>query len=196
MGVEAALYGRYLGYDVRLYEAETIGCRWRERGDADLSMLPDRSYSPLAAAALSAQTDDRPESLPTRCGDWVDRLLRPIAGVDLLRGRVAEHRRVTRIDESEGGVDDDGDPILPDYRVFFDEDVDPVDAEAVILATGGTTVETDLALPRPYWFEVTAGDSGNAEADVAVGLDHIRRVYANLADRADLDLYRGRREAS
>ena len=195
MGVEAALYGRYLGYDVRVYEAETIGCRWVERGDDDLPMLPDRSYSPLAAAALSAQTDDRPETLPTRCGNWVERLLRPISGVDLLRDRVSEHHRVTRIEETEAEVDEDGDPIPPDYRLFFDGDVEPVVAEAVIVATGGQPVETDLTLPREYWFEIAAGETGDAEADVAAGLDRIREVYANLADREDLDLYQRRRGA-
>jgi len=30
LGIEAALYGRYLGYDVKLYEAKSVGSSMRD----------------------------------------------------------------------------------------------------------------------------------------------------------------------
>ena len=54
LGIEAALYGRYLGYEVDVYEAGDIGQSWLADQEAALPMLPARCLSPLAIAALGA----------------------------------------------------------------------------------------------------------------------------------------------
>ena len=55
LGIEAALYGRFLGYDVTIIEAVAVAHAMRDLQSLPLPMLPDRCLSPLAVAALQAQ---------------------------------------------------------------------------------------------------------------------------------------------
>ncbi len=55
LGIEAALYGRFLGYEVTLLEAVAIANSIRNQHDLPLPMLPGRCLSPLALSALRAQ---------------------------------------------------------------------------------------------------------------------------------------------
>ena len=195
MGIEAALYGRYLGYRVTVLEAETVGHRVAALEDQPLPMLPDRSFSPLAASALSAQSDERPTVLPMTCGDWCKTILKPLAGSDLLRGCVREGSPVVSIGTTPVEVDEDGDEVPPDFLVrLADGSSETFEAVLVTLGVedlGGLDVALEGAVP--YGFLVRRGETGDAEADFALGLKRIVTVFANLADRADLDLYAPRR---
>jgi hypothetical protein len=100
IGLEAALYARYLGYDVDLYE----------RGKACENVLQwghVRMFSPFAwncstlgLAALKAQDPEyRPpgdeELLSGR--EWVERYLRPLAGSDLVGDALREQTTVLAV---------------------------------------------------------------------------------------------------
>ena len=99
LGIEAALYGRFLGYEVTLFEAEAIANSVRDQLDAPLPMLPGRCLSPLALSAIRAQRGETDQQiLPTTCGQWVSEGLEKLAETDLLRGRVRVRNRVSRID--------------------------------------------------------------------------------------------------
>lgn len=221
LGIEAALYGRYLGYKVALFDAGEIGEAAIGLGDEPLPMLPDRSFSPLAASALAAQTTDRPETLPVTCGDWARRILIPLTHTDLLRGQVFENAAVSKIShvgvpvqeevtpESDVAKDavskdaapqdrDDGELDVPDdFQLSFADNRPGETFEAVIVAIsddrslGG--IETTFDLPAPYLFGLCWGQTDSAEANFAIGLRRVVSVYANLGDRSDLDLYAPRR---
>jgi len=117
IGIEAALYGRCLGYDVTLIagadawanRGETnpatrrIGPTFQndwftrfwlngqtiaERYDDAMPMMPDRCLSPLALSAITAQRDDTESTLPITMRQWIEDALLAVVETDLLRGRV------------------------------------------------------------------------------------------------------------
>lgn len=197
IGIETALYGRYLGYQVQVYHDGVVGQSMLDRGEQPLAMMPDRSFSPLAASALSAQVEDRPESLPTTCAGWAEGILRRLGQSDLLRGRVHEEHRVASIAQVPVADDEqeDDDSIPPDFELTFSDSlIRPVQAEAVVLATGQAEgIDFQFEVPAPYLFCVCGAKTGDAEVDLATGLKRITELYANLGDRPDLDLYRPQR---
>ena len=125
LGIEAALYARYLGYDVVLIEADSPASSLADCHDQPLPMLPDRCLSPLAISALEAQSvGSGPLTLPVTIGQWVNEALVPLTQSDLLRGRLRAPCRVTRIDQIPVDVEsdpadanDDESEIPPDFRL-------------------------------------------------------------------------------
>jgi predicted flavoprotein YhiN len=198
VGVEAALYGRFLGYNVTLLEREAVGSSLAARGDQPLDILPDRCLSTLARGALEAQIGPRRETLPSDCQAWVQQTLVPLSESDLLAGRVqtsAHVRRIVRIPIEPDDADsaDELAEIPEDFRLQL-ESGETIDAEAVIVAIGGAEpIGLDFPTPAPYFFELGRHDSGDPEADLKRAWREIVDVYAALAGRADLDLYRPRR---
>ena len=193
LGIEAALYGRFLGYDVRLIEAESVGHSMSGQRDQPLPMLPDRCLSPLAVSAINAQSPDSPPLvLPTTIGDWIDNALTKITETDLLRGRLQCPRRVTAINHLPIETDDDGndeEPLPPDFRLTI-EGAEPIDAEAVVLAVGSDhSIQLGFDLPAPYFFQVGQQPTDDAEKDLLFGLKEIVGVFASLGGRETLDLY-------
>jgi hypothetical protein len=210
VGVEAALYGRYLGYNVHVFQSGKIGQSMLDRGDEPLDMLPDRSFSPLAAAALTAQVENRPQSLPTTCRAWAQSILLELCEGDLLVDHVHDDRRVVAIEQvpvewdEEDAAEPDFDPesIPADFRLIFaDDSVEPFRAESILLATRAIeSIRFDFPLPTDYLFDLrdvgqtkTSDHSSDAEVEFVQCLRRITQVYANLGQRADLDLYRPRR---
>lgn len=210
LGIEAALYGRFLGYDVSLLEAVSVGHSLKSLGDQPLPMLPDRCLSPLALAALEAQgRDTSSRILPLTCGEWIERALIPLTESDLLAGRLRVPARVIRISQIPAGSDDaeagepqeeatavDDESVPEDFRLHL-ESGESVDAEAVVLAIGNHDT-IDLEVIRkpspgesiPYFFRCGSVRSDNAEQDLATGRSEIVRIFAELAGRPQLDLYR------
>lgn len=213
LGIEAALYGRFLGYQVTLLEADQLVRSLRGRESDPIPMSPDRCASPLAKNALMAQSSGgAPASGPVTIGDWIEQVWLPLAQTDLLRGRVHEQTTVSRIEQVEVSDEETGEALPPDFRVLCNissqdtagqdtaSELDFSDTEAVIVATGRTENAIELAfdLPQDYFFvignslgEQTAGGEGSdAELEFWTGLKEIVAVYASLGGRADLDLYR------
>jgi hypothetical protein len=215
LGVEAALYGRFLGYDGTLIEAEAIGHSMSDDRDESLSMLPDRCLSLLAKQALLAHFGDGTlDHLPTTFGEWIDNILVPLTQTDLFRGRVRMQTRVARIDtvsiEESGSVDDSDDSdddesiedVPPDFRLSLESSgvwpESSLDVEAVILAIGPTAeLEVGFDLPAPYFHRigeaVNQPEGGSAEENLVAGLQEIVSIFAGFAGRDQLDLYRPQR---
>lgn len=210
LGIEAALYGRYLGYKVTLFEAVAVGHSLAGQTDDPIPMMPDRCASPLARAALSAQAGgEMPTASPMLIGEWMNQIWLPLTQSDLLRGRLRCPLRVTAIELAElesdpdEQVDDDetGEPVPPDFRLTFD-DGQSEDFEAVILATGHPGGDGDVAgidcrfpVPADYLFLIGGSQPGqpagcSGEESFWSGLKQIVSVYASLGGRMDLDLYR------
>ena len=203
LGIEAALYGRFLGYDVSLVEAADVGHSMREMADLDLSIFPDRCLSTLARAALDAQREESVgQTLPLTVAQWIDDALIPLTETDLLRGRLLAPVRVTQIvtvpvEADEEEEVEELDSIPPDFRltVIAEEgQTSYLDAEAVIIAVGcQLQIELGFPLPAPYFFRIGAAASDDWQASLLSGHREIVAVYAQLAGRADLDLYRPKR---
>ncbi len=197
LGIEAAMYGRFLGYDVTLLEAESVGSSMRDRLEAPLPMLPDRCLSPLAMSALQSQSEGRqPTVLPLSCGQWIGDALVPLTQTDLLAGRLRMPARVTEIiavavEPEEDETDEDVSDIPADFRLTLADNLGVVDAEAVVLSIGTSPpIPLGFELPIPYFFQIGQNRSDDAERDLHDGLRQIVQAFAQLAGRADLDLYR------
>jgi hypothetical protein len=209
LGVEAALYGRFLGYSVTLIEAKTIGSSAEHLRDNPLPVLPDRCLSPLAISALSTQVHESgPQTLPTTVGQWIDDGLVALTLTDLLRGRVMTGTQVISIQrvpvelEDDELEDDDDETDLPpdDFRLQLksnDGQTSTLDVEALILATGNDdSLHQLLPESSDYLFRIGGGGDGtwnNIEAQLRSGYQQIVDVFALLGGRETLDLYRPRR---
>ena len=196
LGIESALYGRFLGYDVTVYESIRVGHSYEALGDAPLPVLPDRFLSPLAHEALSAQLEDSGKrTLPTDYRSWLDDCLIPLSTSDLLAGRVLESATVRRIELVQVEAEpDDEEEIPPDFRIVCDDESKPSDFESVIL-TSKSPVDLELAfpLPAPYFFRIEHGSSTDDEQEYLAGLKQIVAIFSQLSGRSDLDLYQPRR---
>ena len=219
LGLEAAIYGRFLGYEVEVYEQGLIGQSLRDAGDTALPMLPDRCLSPLAVSALRAQTGSvalaSDSTFPMTTGQWVERGLLKIAATDLLSDRVHVQSQlisITHVPDSERQMDefdetgkhetaDEEDSYIegevpPDFRLTIRtaSGLQTLDAEAVIVAIGAadrSTIEgLEPLLEAPYLFEVGRLVEGDEESDLHRGWREITLIYAGLAGRQALDLYR------
>jgi hypothetical protein len=100
IGLEAALYARYLGYEVDLYE-RGVACEHLRRWSHVTPFTPwAMNTTPLAIAALTAQderwTPAAPEAYLTY-GELVDRYFQPLADCDLLADCVQPGTEVVRI---------------------------------------------------------------------------------------------------
>jgi len=93
LGLEAALYARYLGYDAQVFERGEVAAGLVARSPQDLPPWAE-CVSKLGLAALRAQDSVwRPPSLEARptAAAWRDRYLRPLALSDLLVDSVREY---------------------------------------------------------------------------------------------------------
>ena len=210
LGVEAALYGRFLGYNVTVIEAVSVGHWMTHLQDQPIPILPDRCLSPLAVSALAAQHHDdqstgvethlRGKTLPTTYRQWIHDGLVALTETDLLRGRLRTPSRVTRIDTIAVGGDDESEDtseIPPDFRLTLNDpngQSDSIESEAVIVATGAADdIEFGCPQSQAYLYRIGKAPAGDLEQDLIRGLREIVAIYAELAGRSDLDLYRPRR---
>lgn len=100
VGLEAALYARFLGYDVVIFERGEIAEHVRQWGHVRMFSPFGMNSSPLGVAALTAQDEnyDPPGDDEIVTGrQWVERYLDPLAHSDLLRGHLHTHTEVLRV---------------------------------------------------------------------------------------------------
>jgi hypothetical protein len=217
LGIEAALYGRFLGYEVTVYEKGVVGQTLLSLGEAPLPMLPDRCLSPLAVSALQAQdkgvilpTDPR---YPTTVRQWVENGLQRIAATDLLLNRVQTGHEVIALRHIDVDVaasvadfEEDADEYIdgevpPDFELTISHcnGTERARAEAVMVATGACSFcpnGWDDVASSPYLFRL--GDTmrlpdARSESDEEAlhrGWHEIVSIYARLGGRMNLDLYR------
>ncbi len=200
-GIEAGLYGRFLGYDVTILERGAIGNNMQNESDADLVVLPDQCLSPLALSAVATQyAAENPGSAPlvhpSTVSAWVEEGLIPLSESDLLLGRVKTDHWVTSIDtvpiELENESEDASDYPADFQLRFTDSDGigNTLRVEAVLIATGShCDIEFMFPLPCPYLHRIESTSPSDA-AGLLGGRRKIVEIYSQLAGREDLDLYR------
>lgn len=100
IGLEAALYARFLGYRVEVLERASIADHVKQWGHVRMFSPFGMNRSPLGLAALAAQDADYdpPRDDEILTGDqWVARYLVPLSKTDLLAGCVKEHTEVVGV---------------------------------------------------------------------------------------------------
>ena len=100
IGLEAALYARYLGYHVEVYERDELAANVRRWGHIRMFTPWQMNCSTLGLAALTAQNPNqkRPDPMAILTGDqWIEEYLQPMAETDLLRGHIHSHREVLAV---------------------------------------------------------------------------------------------------
>ncbi|MEO8268616.1 MAG: hypothetical protein ABI557_02780 [Aureliella sp.] len=125
VGVEAALYARFLGYDVLLFDSRRVGHRQLAWGDRTLGQTWGELTSPLGLAALTAQGTDNDfpssggsgeepleQSTHVSYRQYVEQYLIPVARTDLLYESVQVNSPVTSISRTSCG----GDPSIANER--------------------------------------------------------------------------------
>ena len=200
-GLEAGLYGRFLGYDVTILERGAIGSNMRGESDSDLVVLPEQCLSSLALSAVAAQhAAENPSSgplvHPTTVPAWIEEGLIPLSQSDLLRGRVRTDHLVTKIDavaiELEDESEDSSD-YPADFQVHFTDSAgigNTLRVEAVMIATGSDCdIQFGFPVPCPYLHQIESTSHHDA-AGLLAGRRQIVAIYSQLAGRDDLDLYR------
>ena len=88
IGLEAAIYGRYLGYPVTVLESGRVAEHVRNWGHVRMFSPFEMNRSPLGVAAIEAQDPDRrlPAGSELLTGDqWVADYLEPLAETDLVK---------------------------------------------------------------------------------------------------------------
>ncbi len=104
IGVEAALYARFLGYYVLLIEAAKMSQSWRSGAHLPMLTTFGESASRLGIAALEAHRPDTrlPDLNATMTGlEFAENYLVPLARTDLLYESVQVHSRVMSVSRLE-----------------------------------------------------------------------------------------------
>lgn len=100
IGIETALYARFLGYDVVLFERGEVAEHVRQWGHVQMFTPWSMNCSSLGLAALYAQNDDfeppADDALITG-RQWVRRYLEPLSKTDLLHGNIKTQTEVLRV---------------------------------------------------------------------------------------------------
>jgi hypothetical protein len=100
IGLEAALYARFLGYDVRIYERGRVADSVLRWGHVRMFTPFAMNCSTLGLAALAAQDPHyRPpdEAVCPAGREWAERYLLPLAETDLLADHVLPHTSVLAV---------------------------------------------------------------------------------------------------
>lgn len=203
MGLECALYARFLGYDVVVIEASAIGGSLNSFAEQPLPMMPDRCLSPLALSAIEAQLETMtPRTLPLTVQQWIRDGLGLVASSDLLADCLmmpvlCESIQLVPVELDEEDLDElDGD-VPPDFELTLRDEAGNISKdrfECVVLATGRSrSIELGFPDSTPYFFSLGQNFSGDVEQDLKRGWREIVAIFASLMGRADLDLYRPRR---
>ena len=100
IGLEAALYARFLGYDVKIFERGSVAENVRRWGHVRMFSPFGMNRSTLGLAALAAQDEDfqTPSEEEIFTGQqWVDRYLLPLSQTDLLSDHLHENTEVCSV---------------------------------------------------------------------------------------------------
>ena len=98
IGIEAALAGRELGYDVRVYERGTVGGNLRRWGHVRLFSSFELNHSGRGARLLQAEGFKLPEAGEYLTGEeHLERYLEPLSRTAPLSGCIHENTRVVSV---------------------------------------------------------------------------------------------------
>lgn len=194
VGFEATLYGRYLGHVVELVDVRDLGSELASVEDVMGRRFCECCTS-LGLAALDAQNSEYrspPAETILTFGQWAAQYCVPLAKTDLVAGAMRlgfDARQIEFVEENETyrieGVDSDG----AKARIVCDFVVDTRNA----LPLPGTESSEFIARNTEFvarntddYFEIISAATG---FDFLAATDAIRKAYAVIGEREELDLY-------
>lgn len=104
IGLETALYARFLGYDVVVFEQGRTCEHVLRRGHVSMLFSFSELHSPLGLAAIQAQDEnyEPPANDALLSGrEWVDEYLGPLAATDLLADHIQLNTRVLGVGKEQ-----------------------------------------------------------------------------------------------
>jgi cation diffusion facilitator CzcD-associated flavoprotein CzcO len=104
IGLEAALYARFLGYDVVILERGEVAQSVRDWGHLRMFSPFGMSRSPLGLAALDAQDESYqppPDDALITGHEWIERYLAPLSRSDLLADHLRTQTTVVAISKED-----------------------------------------------------------------------------------------------
>ncbi len=194
LGLEAALYARFLGYGVVIFERGEVASSVRAWGDERMDSPFGKNCTTLGLAAIEAQDE---AYVPPGEGDlltgaeWLARYLLPLAQTDLLADHLRLHTTVIAIGSAET---DDGDVKLS----VLSRDATGLEQsdtfDGVLDCTGAANTETwQPSEDTAQYYHILGGKNHGAASPFRLvdGYEQIRQAFAIIGDRAALDLYAG-----
>ena len=179
IGLEAALYARFLGYQVILVGKTSLADMLATGDSIELDLRLSDLSSTLGRAALAAHDEQQQISLDTSllsCQGWYETYLGPLSRTDLLADQQKWQVTLESITLSENGL------------LLAAGDCDEsLEVDAVIDGT-----EQSLLIDRVYQLpevRLQGITPGSLEDAFRAGLSAIRELFALLGGRQDLDLY-------
>jgi hypothetical protein len=186
IGLEAALYARYLGYEVEIFERGRVCENVLRWGHVRMFSPFGMNSSPLALAALAAQDDafDPPAADELLTGrEWVQRYLLPLAQSDLLIDGLRERAEVISVGREnclKGDYVGDAQRVELPLRILVQDD-----AGVEHFAVADAVIDTTGVFANPNWLGdggIPAAGEGAAAAHVEYGLPDVlsaqRESYA------------------
>ena len=179
VGLEAALYARFLGYQVILVDKRSLADLLADAKTGELDLVLSDLSSTLGRAALAAHDEEQPISLETpitSLKQWHSSYLGPLLETDLLVDQQRWQVAIQNVTASTEGL-----------LIAAREGDESITVDAMI-DSGGESPGTDHLHHLP---EVTLqGITPAALKDsFQGGLAAIRELFALLGGRHDLDLY-------
>jgi thioredoxin reductase len=104
IGLEAALYARFLGYDVVVFDAGEVAANVRRWGHVRMFTPFGINRSPLGLAAIQAQDETwqpPPDDALLTGDEWADRYLLPLSQTDLLSDHLRLNTTVVAVGKEE-----------------------------------------------------------------------------------------------
>ncbi len=198
IGLEAALYARFLGYDVVIFERGQVAASVRAWGDERVDAPFGKNCTTLGIAAIEAQDESY---VPPSEGDlltgaeWLARYLLPLAQTDLL----ADHLRLQTTVVAVGSeATDDGEVKLNVLSRDTTGQEQSETFDGVLDCTGAANAGTwEPAEEISQYYHVLGekhflgekSHDSDSSFRLVDGYEQIRQAFAIIGDRASLDLY-------
>jgi cation diffusion facilitator CzcD-associated flavoprotein CzcO len=193
MGLEAALYARFLGYDVVIYERGDVAANVRQWGGERMDSPFSANRTTLGLAAIQAQDESyrRPgdEEVLTR-QEWLDRYLLPLAQTDLIADHLRVNTTVVGVEREQQEFEEWSFRVVS-HDVAGEERADIFDGVLECTGAGGNTDwERSGGVTEPHFHILGERSHGEGpEFRMVDGYEQIRRLFAILGERETLDLY-------
>lgn len=179
IGLEAALYARFLGYQVIMVDEKSLADILAAAEPVELQLALSDLSSTLGRAALAAHDEHQqisPETHLLSCQQWHESYLAPLSRTDLLADQQHWQVRLEGITPSENGLlltaEDTGELLT----------VDAVIDRCEKFPAGDHVYR----LPQVRVQDITAAGLRDSYCN---GLVAIQKLFAILGDRQELDLY-------
>ncbi len=192
IGLEAALYARYLGYDVDVYERSQVAEHVEQWGHVQMFTPFGQNRSPLGMAALKAQDPNwqPPDDDALLTGrDYRRRYLLPLAQSDLLIDSLHPGTEVLAVGREgwlKGEGADSEERADSDFRLLL-RTTDPSGHAHERFATAQAVLDTTGTYGRHHWL----GPDGLPAAGELVAATHVEYGLPDVLG-ADRERYAGR----